>query len=86
MAVLLGFFLLWGGLVSGFLFFSFRKTKRVGGLHMLQIQDVNFMKGCLETTNVDFSQLLELINPHVQQLPKYTKVFYLRCFMASDRF
>lgn len=57
---------------------------------MLQIQDMNLIKGCLETMNVDFSQVLHvpelMIIPHMLQLLKYTKVFYLRCFMTSGRF
>lgn len=57
---------------------------------MLQIQDLNLTKSCLETMNVVSSQVPHvpelMILPHVLQLLKYTKVSYLRCFVTSDGF
>lgn len=51
---------------------------------MLQIQDLNLTKGCLETMNVDFSQVPHvpelMIIPHLLQLLKYTKAFLSEVF------
>lgn len=55
---------------------------------MLRIQDLSVVKGCPETRNVDFSQALGvpelMIIPQVLELLKYTKVFYLRCFIICQ--
>jgi len=53
---------------------------------MLQMKDLNFMKGYRETLSCRLQPGSACTRtddiPHVLQLLKYTKAFYLRCFMT----